>query len=392
MLPRMMCAKARMNSPRIEEQYYFVEKGNDTFVAPGTPPNGTQGSPWRTSPASKGDLTQHWMGLLDDEIPLPALTIPGTHDSAAYTHNWPFVATQHLKIVGQLNAGIRYFDLRCGLRADVVEMVHGPTYLGLTLEKVLHHMYTWLSRHPTETLIVQIKEDRRSERSSVHFMKAISDVVTMNSDRWRTANTIPTLGDLRGRIQLFRRFAGPSLLAYGMDVSEWEDNPADPFTIYTLHDVRITIQDHYKFSGAQTLPSLITKKGGNVSELLRRASNDKDRDHWYINFVSAYELNVFFQLTPHEIAVGGYWGFRWIVGMNVRLMAYLTARTPGRERFGIVAMDFPEQGTDGLLASLILTNFEPAIRSTWRSLAGCILMLVLCIAIWLLLDRCAVLR
>ncbi len=74
------------------------------------------------SPGTRIDSAQ-WMAYIDDEVPIAGLTIPGTHDSAAFTNSWPFVATQKMDLREQLDAGIRYFDFRCGLRKDVIEMV-----------------------------------------------------------------------------------------------------------------------------------------------------------------------------------------------------------------------------------------------------------------------------
>ena len=315
---------------------------------------------------STGTLGADWMADLDDDLPLSALTIPGTHDSSAFTYSWPFVATQKMDFLQQLNAGIRYFDLRCGVRNDVVEMVHGPTYLGLRLERVLETMYRWLSAHSSEALVVQIKQDRDEEKSTAHFSHAIFKELSQKSERWRTANTTPSLGELRGRIQLFRRFEGPTLYAYGINVSRWVDNPTRPFTIYTRHCVQVTIQDHYSFPDPESLPSLIAKKGGDVSGLLDHAFDDLDQKHWYINFTSAYEFNLYYQLPPREVAVGGWWGFRWENGMNVRLRGYLREKGKGMKRFGIVAMDFPEAGVDDLIAALIQTNFESDKDSLWH--------------------------
>ena len=63
-------------------------------------------------------LCPDWMSRLSDDLPTSAITIPGTHDSAAYTLSWPFVQTQKIDIPSQLNAGIRYFDFRCALNDD----------------------------------------------------------------------------------------------------------------------------------------------------------------------------------------------------------------------------------------------------------------------------------
>ena len=265
-----------------------------------------------------------------------------------------------MDVLQQLHAGIRYLDLRCGIRDDVVEMVHGPSFLGITLRTLLDTIYVWLNAHETEALIVQIKQDRKAEHSEVHFAQAIWRCLAENPDRWRTANTTPVLGELRGKIQLFRRFDGNASFAYGIDVTQWQDNPSRPFTIYTRHEVRITIQDHYSFPNPESLPALILKKGHDVAELVDRAAADPDACHWYMNFVSAYEFNLFYQLTPREIALGGWVRFRWEHGMNIRLRNYLHERRRS-ERLGIVAMDFPEGGTTDLITTLIRSNF-PSVK------------------------------
>jgi 1-phosphatidylinositol phosphodiesterase len=315
------------------------------------------------------------MSHLDDDILVSDLTLPGTHDSAAFTRQWPFIATQNMTFDQQLDAGLRYFDLRCGMVHDVPEMVHGTARLGLPLREVFQTMYTWLDAHPTEGLVVQVKEDRKPEASTVDFSNAIFQRISTRSDRWRTANTTPSLAELRGRIQLFRRYHGPSLMAYGINVTNWVDDAEKPFTIDTGL-VQLTVQDHYTFSDPLSLPSLITAKGGDVSGLLERADRDPDPSHWYLNFTSAYEFNLFYQLTPRAIAVGGYYGFQWVDGMNARLREYIRLH-PGRRRWGIVAMDFPETGAEDLIEALILTNFQPQ-HQRWK-----ILVLILLALVWL---------
>lgn len=339
----------------------------------------------------KWNEPERWMSLLDDDIPLSGLTIPGTHDSAAYTYSWPFVSTQKMDIFAQLNAGIRYFDFRCGLRRNAVEMVHGPTFLGLTLEGILHVMYLWLQNHPTEALVVQIKQDRKPEDSEVHFSYAVFDLIIRDSERWRTSNTLSSLGEARGRIQLFRRFVGPpsgTNLAFGIDVTEWMDNPTSPFTICTAHGVQLTIQDHYSFPQGTSLPALIGRKGGNVRELFQRASDDRDPTHWYMNFTSAYELNILYQINPHQVAVGSYWGFHWEEGMNARIRAFLRETGKHEKRFGIVAMDFPEQGAEDLIPALISLNFKRKHRWAFNFVTLSIVLLLLaafsCLAWWLI--------
>ena len=375
MLPRMMWAKHRLARRALLDA--APEDGYGTASSTEKSPSGPTTSPRRTF---TGTLPESWMGELNDGLPLSAVTIPGTHDSAAFTYSWPFVATQNMNIAEQLNAGIRYFDLRCGVRSDIVEMVHGQAYLGLRLEEVLQAMYDWLAQHETEGLVVQIKRDRNENNSTMEFAHAIASIIRKKSPRWRTSNTTPSVGELRGRIQLFRRFYGPSLYAYGIDVSRWEDNPRDPFTIYTSHGTQITIQDHYSWPGPKALPGLIAEKGGDVAGLLNKAADDLDVHHWYINFTSAYEFNLYYQIPPREIALGGYWAFKWEEGMNIRLRTFLSQKFR-RRRYGIVAMDFPEAGADDLILEVIMSNFEREESEIWDTLCFWLPMLLVLVTV-----------
>ncbi|WP_228453080.1 hypothetical protein [Chryseobacterium sp. CH1] len=57
-----------------------------------------------------------WMAGLQDNISLSKISIPGTHDSGARI-DAPVVSgtakTQDLSIAEQLNAGVRFLDIRC---------------------------------------------------------------------------------------------------------------------------------------------------------------------------------------------------------------------------------------------------------------------------------------
>ena len=321
---------------------------------------------------------ENWMSTIPDSYPVSAITIPGTHDSAAYDSIWPFVKTQDMDILQQLNAGIRYFDLRCGMRNNVLEMVHGRALLGRTLESVLETLYSWLDTHPREGLIVQIKQDRAAEESDVPFETAARDVMESKPHLWRVFPTTPTVKELRGRIQLFRRFtASPT---FGIDVAEWQDNPESPFMIQTLAGVQLVIQDHYNATDPAPLNTFIARKGGDVSELLAQAASDKDLGRWYINFASAYQLNWFYQYTAHQVALGAYFDFVWVEGINARLSQTLWEKSKTekkRRRYGIVVMDFPEQPSEKLIRRVIESNLEEPRKKRFHPINLVALLLLL---------------
>jgi len=332
--------------------------------------------------------TSRWMSRIPSEALLSDCSIPGTHDSAAHGSMWPFVSTQNLDIHQQLHAGIRYFDLRCGLRHDELQMVHGTALLGQTLLSVLETMYTFLKSHPSEGLLVQIKQDRRPESSSTTFVPALWSLLDARPQYWRTFPTTPTMDELRGKIQLFRRFEGPPYR--GIDVSRWLDNTPKPFMIETWANVQIVIQDHYNPSEPEPLPQFVADKGADVSAMLMRAARDVDAGRWYINFASAYQFNVWYQTPPKAVAMGGYWDFAWVEGLNPKLAGFLKTwkddevgkrfwtrarswlcigdgdekRSRGRrKRYGVVLMDFPDAVPD-LIDTLIMTNFVKKKRKT----------------------------
>ncbi|KAI5210341.1 hypothetical protein AUEXF2481DRAFT_35068 [Aureobasidium subglaciale EXF-2481] len=303
-----------------------------------------------------------WMCFLPDDVPISGLSIPGTHDSAAFMSTWPFVATQTLTTAQQLDAGIRYFDLRCGIVKDEVVMVHGRAVLGLKFSEVLISMYTFLAKHPKEGIVIQLKQDRKDEASTRPFSQLVLNLIREHEKFWRLETTTPTLGELRGRIQLLRRFTvfQHQQRTSGIDVSRWQDNPPLPFTIRTWFGVHLTIQDHYSPSAPEALPGLVAKKGGDVASMLMRASRDTEPWHWYINFSSAFEFNVYHQIPPKDIAIGGYSVFRWVEGINLRLCNFLKQRlgdVDEPQRFGVVVMDFVEQPSSDLVKTVIEANF-----------------------------------
>src|SRR5262245_8901574 len=73
----------------------------------------------RTVPAVFLGPTTNWMSLIPGSTLLNQMSIPGTHDTmtAGFASNIalaPFAQTQDLELGAQLNAGIRFLDIRCG--------------------------------------------------------------------------------------------------------------------------------------------------------------------------------------------------------------------------------------------------------------------------------------
>jgi len=182
-----------------------------------------------------------WMTSLPssfDDKPISQLTIPGAHDSTAdrvygVKLHWgiPFVATQSVSILDQLNSGVRCFDLRVRLNGTTLEMYHGPISLGLTFDSVCQTMYTWLAEHPREFLLASIKKENTDSSDEYAFAAAMDIYTTDYATHWLTTDTVLLIAVPRKHFQLIRRYKisnkwpGPLIPHIGIDLSYgWTDN------------------------------------------------------------------------------------------------------------------------------------------------------------------------
>ncbi|MBR2789608.1 MAG: phosphatidylinositol-specific phospholipase C [Eggerthellaceae bacterium] len=167
-----------------------------------------------TGDATPVEGSDSWMAQLPDETPLSRVVIPGTHDSATQYCQLAFITKcQALSIAGQLDAGFRYLDIRLGDDGNGgLQLFHGFTHAktgvfggNLTLEAVLADCYAFLDAHPTETIIICVKQEH-GEASVADFQRLLDAQVQANPDEWLLTDTLPTVGEARGKLVLMRRY------------------------------------------------------------------------------------------------------------------------------------------------------------------------------------------
>jgi len=316
-----------------------------------------------------------WMGNIPDDTLLSNITVPGTHDTCARS-NVPFVRTQYLSITKQMEAGLRFLDLRCRVHSDgQLYMYHGgmpidlPFYL--KLDSIMTEIFTFFEKNkktPTETVLISINNDDISakEPPSVFYNAVKSHIEKTphypdGSPRWITSRETVTLGEARGKAVLLRRYhPDPDIDVserIGIDLSGWLNNNPD-FTLQTPDGVVVTLQDHWQYSEIIPLIDLIKSKFGFVSNLLEKAAASPP-EHWFINFTSAVGDPVEHGeiAESHWIAVGAHSDVvgKFVPGMNtvVRRSFAWGIKT----RYGVIAMDYPELPKDSdLISFLIGTN------------------------------------
>lgn len=90
---------------------------------------------------------EKWMGKLADDIPLGALSIPGTHNSPTCHNAPPSVRCQAVSPVEQLRNGVRFFDLRVQVptpynpNSDALVLVHSVFPISLSGPKYFKDLY-----------------------------------------------------------------------------------------------------------------------------------------------------------------------------------------------------------------------------------------------------------
>lgn len=271
------------------------------------------------------------MASLPDDRGLAALSIPGTHDSGARFEPLEGLAqTQTLTIGEQLDAGVRFFDVRCRNFQDEFLIFHGAIDQNQTFDEVLATMFAFLDAHPGETVIASIKEEGDAFEATQSFEDVFAGYVAEAPERWVLAPTLPALGDVRGKIVLLRRFEAAAA-PLGIDAVAWPDNLT--FTI-DGPDARLRVQDEFIVTDNDA-------KLAAVTALLDETAAD-DGTTLSLDFTSGFQM------------IDGLPNIRVVSDdLNARLDTLLADPARAGAHLGVVVMDF---ATAARAAAIIATN------------------------------------
>lgn len=336
-----------------------------------------------------------WMSRIPADRLLHQITIPGTHDSGTRGLAYPS-ETQTATIEEQLMMGIRFFDIRVDSSSNALRVVHGSAHgsgnTDLYFTDVAEMFSDFLSgkqrlQSTEETVIMQVKNDRGGT-SGLHdeivkqlkkafkgeedrlYLKPIRLAFNQNSP---TFGTIPSIGDLRGKLVLLRRYdydkeddleAGTPVkyFASGSVYNNWTSNPgsSDWLSCFNQdnfewpnsddnishfgslidyrnrHGLSFVIQDQYQKSDYGTFAEKYQKF---VKKYLNKASQGMSPDSWFLNFSSC---------APPD---------NYAEEINEKLAEYFKEPPTPRPGcgFGTIVMDFAEPD---LVRSIIASNFN----------------------------------
>lgn len=258
-----------------------------------------------------------WMARLPDAALISTLTIPGTHDAGAIHEPAPGIAkTQTLTFAEQLDAGVRYFDVRCRNFSDQFLIYHGSIDQDQTFDDVVATMYAFLAAHPAETIVISIKEELAAQGATLAFEQVFMNYVAAQPDRWALGTTIPALGEVRGKLVLLRRFDATAAIGIDAHPAIWTDNA----TFSIAGPPALRIEDNYIVTDDAA-------KWAAITSLFGEAHAGSDPATLYLAYTSGYQMLMGLPNIPS-------------VSDAINAMLDTEFASPAASRYGIVVMDF----------------------------------------------------
>lgn len=228
----------------------------------------------------------NWMQDIEDNRLVCKMSIPGTHDTGAYTGN-AWVKTQDKNIEQQLNSGIRFFDIRLVHQNGVLKLCHGSHIFDTTfVGDVLKTTAEFLKEHPSETVIMTIKRDHDLDNDGatkyrMALTKALEGDRNLTSYMVKSFKPDFTLGDLRGKMLIISRDGW--IMTPSGNIPRWSDNASFTSSIESTNGSSTTIhvEDHYKSSSRD--------KVNYVAQNVRKAQAafSSSQNDWFITFTSS---------------------------------------------------------------------------------------------------------
>ncbi|QGZ97289.1 hypothetical protein GE118_00525 [Mycoplasma sp. NEAQ87857] len=270
-----------------------------------------------------------WMKDVNDNKKFTELNIPGTHDSGMWAGNgiaWAFgsawAKTQSKSWVDQLKQGIRFFDIRVN-RSRELWIIHGAAYSYYeNLSTALDAFKKFLKAHPSETVIVRVKDENYSVKGpdrewgrwfeNVINSSKYSDVMYQNTSRRYDVN--PSLKELRGKIFI---------------LNHMHHHISQDYSHGRLYRTSLDQQDEYDTNE--------DTKVNKVIEHVKRVNNSDDR---------TYSVNFFSRANGEK---------PWYTagGVNRKVLKWMLTQN-NLTKLGIVPMDYPG---DSLVLNIVKTNY-----------------------------------
>lgn len=274
-----------------------------------------------------------WLKNVDGSRTIFSLSIPGTHETCA-RFGPERLQCQEWTIADQLNNGVRYLDIRCRHINDCFMIHHDYVYenlgFGSGVRDVCIH---FLREHPSEFILMQIKEEYQSTNNTRTFSETMQEYIKSYEDFFYLKEDVPNVDKVRGKIVILRRFK-PVVADQG-NLLEFEDNAL--FTSNTTIVARI--QDCY------IVPSMEDriKKWEVIMQLFMESVQNKDQNKLFLNFGSGGSDDCY----PNAVAK-----------YTTSLIGYFLEFTRPNDFVGVILFDFVNTNYDNVIEILANRNFN----------------------------------
>lgn len=193
-----------------------------------------------------GYLNPSWMSFIPDETKISEISIPGTHNSLSRQLD-EITQTQTLDIKSQLDAGIRFFDVRFKYLNDKLIGFNGDTQQDTNFDTFLETINDFLTAYQSETVLIRVKNEAGAAIEQDDFWERFKVVV----DKYESNFFIPNnedylLGEARGKFVFIRDFNAKSRIGihqgsfFIQDEYDFKDN-------WDLYDKYKDIQLHFDY-------------------------------------------------------------------------------------------------------------------------------------------------
>ncbi len=246
----------------------------------------------------------NWITPLDDNIYVQQLSIPGTHDAAAYSTSLADAGkTQYKDLQEQFDMGIRAYDMRTKHDGTEMWMYHGYTKCDISLKTALTTLKNSLKNNSGEFVILQFRHETEGSWDSEtsgwnNLYNVLKEFDTEDESfkgiiQWRPDLTI---GECRGKFIILTRDDYKGREKVGLISKEYNSNTgaSTTFVAYINGSTEYHVQDYYKYAnllggdkGAKKI-ELIKDLYTTSKQFANKGSKYFENKSWAINHTSGY--------------------------------------------------------------------------------------------------------
>ena len=153
-------------------------------------------------------VKKDWLKDIDNQTHLSQMTIPGTHDSCSL-FGINSARTQSWTLNDQLDAGIRYLNLKLRIVNNKLRAYHAFVDQKETLDSILKIVFKFLEKNATECVIMEINSENTPLNSTKSFAELYEEYIQNYKNKIiEYDNKDITLGELRGKLYIIKAFEG----------------------------------------------------------------------------------------------------------------------------------------------------------------------------------------